>query len=412
MTMEHIKIKHLVLFMLGLIYSAEIAVITFLFLHFEHRLIDILWKKIPVYTKDFTPLYLFLLLTAGVGILYKIQDRYGRVPENVKETIIRYRRHDTVGCYRILPNLLSSLLIIVLGASVGAQSALLGIIISLSVLQSDKVRYVRFHYEDFLSSSWKDRLKIMFNPKKFLEHQHKDNSFKYKSLLRCIMLANGILVFAILNSMTEHPDFIVKLHESVWGKINLIDYLELVMCGISIGMVYLLLTKIGNQIWQRWIPWPKIQLIIGALCIYAVYFINSNLLFSGKGNLHYPMEYALTATPWDMMFMAWIKTLLLIICLQTGWRGGDMFATMFIGFMQGYAIAALLPSIDYLFCINCVTASFIATVTRQKIVCLLFLCFFFPLEYLPITISVIIGWMIIPRFIKHLRQKIAGMAAQ
>ena len=79
------------------------------------------------------------------------------------------------------------------------------------------------------------------------------------------------------------------------------------------------------------------------------------------------------------------------ICAQMGWRGGNIFPTIFSGVVIGYACALMLP-IDPIFCVAVVTAALTATVMRKPMAVILLLLICFPVNgIIPMTIGAVIG---------------------
>ena len=74
-----------------------------------------------------------------------------------------------------------------------------------------------------------------------------------------------------------------------------------------------------------------------------------------------------------------------------GWRGGNIFPTIFSGVVIGYACALILP-IDPIFCVAVVTAALTATVMRKPMAVILLLLICFPINgIIPMTIGAVIG---------------------
>lgn len=83
-----------------------------------------------------------------------------------------------------------------------------------------------------------------------------------------------------------------------------------------------------------------------------------------------------------LVLTACFKAFATPLCLNMGWRGGEIFPNIFTGVTCGLAIAAL-TGIDPMFCITTTTASYVAGVMRKPLLaaCLLLLCF--PMTGLP-----------------------------
>ena len=75
------------------------------------------------------------------------------------------------------------------------------------------------------------------------------------------------------------------------------------------------------------------------------------------------------------------KLFLVTLCLNLGWRGGDIFPIIFSGVAIGFAAAAII-GIDSTFAVPVVTATLFAYIMRKPLaaVALLLLCF--PISYI------------------------------
>ena len=77
-----------------------------------------------------------------------LKKRFGQVPQTAHEALTELKAKQSVDYSGVFRNLLAALVILIFGAGVGPEAALLGAIISLSVWQSDKLWYLYFHYDE------------------------------------------------------------------------------------------------------------------------------------------------------------------------------------------------------------------------------------------------------------------------
>ena len=137
-------------------------------------------------------------------------------------------------------------------------------------------------------------------------------------------------------------------------------------------------------------------LALGGLGIFLPY-----VMFSGEHQL------SLIMTTWQEMGLALllltglIKLILGAFCLVMGWRGGNIFPTIFSGVAIGYALALIFP-IDPIFSVAVVTASLTSCVMRKPLAVILLLLIFFPLNTMvPLSFGAVLGGVIpLPKWIR------------
>lgn len=330
------------------------------------------------------------LLASGTYVLWRLQQKYGNISEIISDRDLVNNKPLVAGHYNILIDMAAALIILVLGAGVGPAAALLSIILSLSVFQSSKLRYINAHYEELMAMPRRQRWIEFFHPIGYLLRAGEKITDKKAKLWNIVLILNGVMVFFILNRMTDQLGFITKLGSIGIGQTELLYAALLLLYGAGIGLLYKILAACLAFICRK-AAWYKAALLAaGAVSIYIVYLVNPHLLSSGQHSLHYTVSYAMEATPIYLLQLAWIKALFLIVCLETGWRGGDMFPVIFVGFLQGYAVAAWQPELNYLFCIDAVTSSFLAVANKHPYLAVFFTGLFFPPVYFSVTLAVIV----------------------
>ncbi|MEG2937219.1 MAG: chloride channel protein, partial [Vagococcus sp.] len=126
----------------GILLSAIIGGLSFIFIFLESNLSHTLWNHLlgkPI---------LILLTTLFGGILIGVlKNRWGNYPEIAHHTISELKQKQTVTYTPVLKNLTIALIVLIFGAGVGPEAALLSSLVMLSVWQSDKLRYLFFQQE-------------------------------------------------------------------------------------------------------------------------------------------------------------------------------------------------------------------------------------------------------------------------
>ena len=112
----------------GLFLSSIIAGISGAFLIIEGELTTLLWEVLPAQMK-WPILYYFVLCVLGALVLSYLKKRFGQIPQTAHEALTELKAKQSVDYSGVFRNLLAALVILIFGAGVGPEAALLGAII-------------------------------------------------------------------------------------------------------------------------------------------------------------------------------------------------------------------------------------------------------------------------------------------
>ena len=132
-------IKRLALLGYGLALSAVIGIIAAAFLILEGLMTDLVWSSHNQIFETF-------LVIVGSIILYYLVRRFPNLPIVAHDSLAELKTSQTIDYQNVFWNLLITLVILSFGAGVGPEGALLSAIISLSIWESDNLRYLYFLY--------------------------------------------------------------------------------------------------------------------------------------------------------------------------------------------------------------------------------------------------------------------------
>jgi H+/Cl- antiporter ClcA len=144
--------------------------------------------------------------------------------------------------------------------------------------------------------------------------------------------------------------------------------LPLMMLGYLIGQLELRLTQGLTALINKWFTHKVACLALGGIAIYLASLWLPAINFSGMANFH------LLATSWQQQSIgflvgsALLKLILLVICLNTGWIGGDIFPVLFCATAQGIAISQLLPHLNMVFVVGVIAISMGGTILESPLV--------------------------------------------
>lgn len=370
----------------GLYLSAVIGVIAAAFLILEGLLSDLIWT-------DSNHIFQTILIIIGSGFLYFLLSHWPNLPKTAQDSLIELKQRRTIDYQDVFLNLLVTLVVLVFGAGVGPEAALLSAIISLSIWQADNLRYLYFQYDELKDLPKTDVFKRLFNPFKYRQSYDEklapkqSKLIKQKKLLYVVFTINGVLAFGLLLRQTDQPSFITKLGQSHWQieQLWIVPVLMMVIAifGKLIKVIYQILVK---QL-QRLEISLAVKIFIGMLGIILVSYLAPDLLFSGQHSLHLLTGAWSKETPEFLLTMALLKLIFLAWCLNLNWRGGDIFPITFAAMTLGFAVAKIVPQFDVLL-VTAVVATTLMSVLLSPLVSGIFLLFFFPITLSPIIIGV------------------------
>ena len=393
--------KKVVIITYGMLLSAFIGFVASTFLVIETWTSDLIWQQSRA-------IQVGALTLGGIGLYWLIR-RWPVMPQSAGTALANLKQHH-FGDYRLIfINLLITLVILTCGAGVGPEAALLSAVITLSSWQADKVRYLYFNYPVFKQLSWSTKLRRLVAFSIGLQPYDADRAIKAPRLLRRKRLLyvtfglNGLVAFAILMRHTDQPAFITKLGNSTWH----VNDWNVVLPLIVIAVIYGSLWRIGGNWFRRLIERYavplSVKLICGLLGILVISHFFPDLLFSGQHEIHLLVGAWQQTTPLFLSMMAVIKLLFLNWCLQTHWRGGDIFPVLFASLTQGLAISLLLPNYDHIVVIAVVATAMAGSLLDQPLIAGIMVALFCPLNVSPVVIVTVLALIGIKRGVRQFK---------
>ena len=371
----------------GFCLSSLIALVAFLFLMAEKFGSHLLWESWG-HSMPFPNLYKGLLLLIGGLLVFSLKKKWGSLPRTSHELMEALKEEQTVNYRHTWRSLVLALIILVLGAGVGPEAALLGAVIAYSIWQADKLRYLEANRGQLKHLSLKDKLVRLFHPSQYLLTYPASQKGTDKKK-RLFFIVNGLIIFVLLIRMTEQPSFITKLGDSQWQAAELVLILPLMLYGLLFGTVYRwLMKKIKGSLKKYSLPLIG-KILLGAVAIFGVAVFAPSLLFSGQHAMHLVVEMGIEMSVFLLFALSLLKLIFLEICLETGWTGGDIFPITFASILQGFAFAQLLPGYDPLFVVLVVSLSLAVTLLQKEWLAGIFISLFFPVKLWPIALILI-----------------------
>lgn len=335
---------------------------------------------------------------AGAVLVGLLQKYVGPYPFSMHETLQKAKQPHF---YRdqIWRNCLNALVILILGAGVGPEAALVAIVTGLAVWIGDRLQYAENNSTFLLTNSLGAVLALVFtNPFFGLSEQidHEQPQRSNKSVRHFAVyvatIASGWLVFSGLSQLVSTPFFHLRFQhfDVTWGW-------------VPAGIVAFLLAELFSWVYAKGIkPVQKLKqihapiwlallggLVLGLSGMWSEYF-----LFSGEDSVTKLVGEYQHLTPVTLLILGLGKMLLAIFYNATGWRGGDIFPNVFGSVCLGLMTAQLL-GLSAVACATVFGAVMLTNIMQKPLVVCGLLVLVFPLSLFPLIFvsSVLTGWV-------------------
>lgn len=393
-----IKLKEIVVMTLFLgLLGGTIGGITWALLFIMNLGINFLWIDLRNMV-DFT-LYPVLVCAIG-GLLTGLwEQRFGSYPREMSEILNDVKKGERISYNNLHIIGISALLPLIFGGSLGPEAGLTGVIVGLCFWFSDRFKFIFAETTELPQIGMAATIGVIFGAPLFafvqqIEDENKPTKIpkNLKVLMYFVGILSGYGVLTILQNFfggrlgLGHFPAIEKITGAEW-----VVALPLALVGVMAGMLYYLFMKITKAVVKPLAQNIVVRGILGGVILGGVGIFLPYTMFSGEHEMVEVMNSWPTLGFAVLLLTGIVKLLMGNICHEMGWRGGNIFPTIFSGVSIGYACALVLP-IDPIFCVAVVTAALTATVMRKPLAVILLLLICFPINgIIPMTIGAVIG---------------------
>lgn len=385
------------------IIGATVGFITWTFLTLVYSGIHLIWYDF-LFKENNKYLILFTCILGGI-IVGLFQKYFGKYPKTMQIVLKEFKNTKRVE-YKSLPkSVISALIILWFGASLGPEAALSGIIGGLVTLAGDFLKYgfkrkkiSKNINETLIESSMEATVAIIFAAPLYGFYNiinKKERIKKVKIVIYTITILSGFYIFGLLSKIDNRASFITKFSKAFIGKRELLFFIPLLIIGMLLAIYYEKIGEILKKILKPLEKYKIIKAILGGILLAIFGLTIPYMFFSGEHELKNLIS------DWKGIGVTWLfiicfsKLLMTEICISTGWIGGHIFPTMFSGVAMGFAFSNLF-NIDPVFSACVVATTFISALMQNYIVAIFLLILFFPLNLaIFIVIAAILGVKII-----------------
>lgn len=350
--------------------------------------IELLWETIP--TMLTIPYYTIIVCTLGGLLIGVYRKRYGDLPEEMDTVLGKVKSEHRYEYKNMLVMLGAAMLPLLLGASIGPEAGLTGVIIGLCYWAGDNLKFGKQSTKEFSEMGVAVTLGLMFHSPLFgifqVEESSENDSHiilskNVKIISYGICIAAGMGVYTLLNHLFGGGLGLPSLEMS--GDLQGIDYLLMIVyiiAGCLLACIYEISHKVTHQVMEK-IPSVLREGITG-LCLGIMGILLPVVMFSGEESMAEMIELFGTYAALGWIGIAVIKILLTNLCIQGGLRGGHFFPLIFAGVSFGFGLAALfVTGVDHqVFAAAIVTAAMLGGTMKKPLAVSVLLMMCFPVK--------------------------------
>ncbi|MGK0535395.1 chloride channel protein [Bacillus sp. 'calajunan'] len=386
--MTNTKDMHYILVLYGILLGSIVGVTVWLFLVTINIGIHFIWGYLPTIFSS-PPYYTICVTTIG-GILVGLTQKYfGIYPRLMPEVMGEYKKTGRIEYRFVHKATLTAIIVLIFGASLGPEAALVGIIGGLCTWVGDRFTFALKGMNELTEVGIGATLSVIFNaplfgylaPNENEGEQINEFSKGKKAIVYLATTFAGFSVYLLLSKFDNRGSFIVDFGEGSLSLNEWIAFLPLASIGAIVGFFYF---KFEFTLEKLIHPFREYKLslgIIGGILLGITGTFLPYTLFSGEHQLKDLVVEWSHLSFWVLLLSGVLKLCITAVCLNAGWRGGHIFPIIFAGSSIGYAIASIIP-IDPIASVAIVTTAISSYALRKPIAITLLLLMFFPLNLL------------------------------
>ena len=376
-----------------IIYTAILGCISGIIIWFFIKIMNLgiifLWEYLP--TKLNFKYYPIIICLIGGLVIGIWKNKFGDFPEDLNEVIKKIKHEKRYSYNKIKSSFISALLPLIIGASVGPEAGLTGIIAGLYTWLFDRIKLFSKEFQELTSIGLTATLGTIFRSPLFgfiepLENEEQTYFPKNsKKILYFIAILSSLGIFVLLNNITNNHMGLHSIGKASLNNINYLYVILLILLGIILGYIYFISHKLVKLIFKPLKNNILVKCIIGGLVLGIIGYFLPLTMFSGEEQIFIITENGISLTCIILIIISIAKIFLTNICIETGLKGGHFFPLIFAGVSLGLGMSMILD-INPIISMALVTSSFLANVLKKPLAVVLLLIIIFPINLVPIMI--------------------------
>ena len=395
-----IKFKNNALFLLyTVILGAIVGMIVWGFLRVMNLGIFFFWDFLPSQF-DF-PLYTLCLCTAGGVLIGLWKRRFGDYPEELHIVVGTVKKTGRYPYHNVFSTLGSALFPLLIGASVGPEAGLTGVIAGLCSWVGDKLKRFRRELTELTAIGLSATLGTIFRSPMFgfMEPIESDKDTVLPKTSRIVLYFTAILssfgVFILLNKLFGVSMGMESMEAEKQDLFSYLFAVPLTLIGIAAGYLFFIFQKLTSALKNKLEKYVVLRAAVGGLLLGIAGTFLPLTMFSGEHQIGVVMEGMKDIGAVMLLVVAFIKLLLTNICIESGLKGGHFFPVIFCGVCIGCSVS-LLSGVSAVFCAAVVTTALVGHTLKKPVATVLLLMIVFPPKLIPVMLFAAIAAKFIP----------------
>ena len=366
--------------------------------------IHFLWDYLPSLI-NFKYYTIFACLMGGLLVgLWK--NKYGDIPEELNQVVNTVKKEHRYSYSNIFPSIVSSILPLIFGASVGPEAGLTGIIAGLYTWIGDKLNIFNDELEELAHIGIAATLGTIFVSPIFgfvepIENEDSKLPKTSKNILYFVAILSSFGIFIFLNHLTHNHAVLHTIGTATLSNLNYPGIIILIILGMLLSYVYFVSHKLSKLIFKNLGDNFILKGVIGGLILGIFGTLLPLTMFSGEKQIYLLLGTGAQIGLIVLILTSIIKIILTNVCIETGLKGGNFFPLIFSGTSMGYALSIIL-NIDPIISMAVFTTSFTASILKKPIAVVLLLMIIFPMNLIPLMlVSAIVACLFkTPKFLE------------
>lgn len=404
------KMNFLLLGLFSLLLGALSGVVLWAVLQVMNGGITLIWELAPSYLAFGDSVFYPLVVCMAGGVLIGvIQKRYGAIPETMHQVMATVKAEGGYAGKRVWVLIVALLLPIIFGGAIGPEAGLSGVIAALWTFVSRNINIRGLQLEAMAETGIVATLGAIFGAPLFgiaeaVEPDNASEHYRDKLLskkariylygLGVIGIFAGMKLLAPLGSTSEGLPRFSRYHAIGWSQWKWA--VALILLGMLMALLYAAFNGLSEKLAVLLEGRAILAAVLAGALLGLVGFFLPETMFSGETGLHSLLGEWRSYTAGALLLIAVLKGLLSTLCINLGWRGGNIFPIIYMGAAAGYAFALAVnaggSALDGSFAVALVLAAMYGFLSQKPVTVLAVLLLCFPVTYiLPIAVAAFVS---------------------
>lgn len=368
--------------------GAVSALVVWVFIFAMGLSYEYLWHELPaLLALPFLP----VIICGLGGLIIGLWEKYVWEPPMLLEESIEIISKEKRFPYKGLPKtVVSSFLPLAFGGAIGPEAGLVNIVAGLCTWVGDKLKRAGVASAELAEAGLAATLTALFGSPvaglvaplegKFeLEDDIKADpplSKKHKILVYVAAVLGGLVVMMLLNASFGGGLGLPRFERAEWQAGEFLITIPLALIGVLAGYLFHSANKLTGLLAKKMNKYVIARTVLAGLALGLLGSFLPYTMFSGEEQMGELIEGFASVGALVLILTAVFKVIICPLCVNMGWRGGNIFPVIFAGVSLGYGIA-LATGLDPTFCITVLATSITVAVMRKPVlsVAVLLLCF-------------------------------------